>query len=251
MEEDEIWNPTQRLYNLLESTRKLSKNERNQHRKIREVWGEVFEVDPGDTIAIYYNLTLLSQALDWTKAEIDKTILKRKQIYTRNLGRVHKALNIGNLDSSWQAIEQQLTEETMADLLHCADRLAESESEADLSAEELSGLLSELDALTELFSEADLDDELRIAILDLLETSRQMLADYRIRGSDALKDIIELSLGKLMTKRTKLAESKKNEKIGKLLAWLKKIDGFYSRLRKYGPLLQGASQALLETTKDG
>lgn len=251
MEENDIWNPTQRLYDLLEKTKEFAKVKNNQYQVIREVWASVFGVDSTDTIAIFYNLTLLSQSLDWTKAELDKVSLRRKEIYTRNLSRVHNALNLGNLDTTWNTVENLLNDETMADLLHCADRLAESSSETELNEEELDNLNGELDSLTKLFHESDLDSDLRIAILDLLETSRQMLAEYRIRGSEVLKNIIELSLGKLMTKRTELSEASKDTKINKLFSWLKKVDGIYGRLGKYAPLLQGASQALLAKIQDG
>lgn len=238
---DESQNPTQRLYDMLV----LAKSKATTG-SIREVWAQVFGVDRKDTMAIFYNIFLLYQAFDWTERQVEKAGFKRKEIYTRNFKKIRNALSMGNIDQNGGPLGQMLTDETMADLLHCADRLSDIESESLLNTAELQELVSEVDGLFRLFEAAEIDGELKTAILDLLETARQLLADYRIRGSAAIKEIIELALGKLMTKRAAFAKEKQNSAVKTFVQWLLKLDKLYDKLTKYGPLLQGASRLLLE-----
>ncbi len=235
---EEIWNPTRRLYEALVKAKMYGRTmEPSGHRQtIRKVLGSVFEVNPNHTFEIYRGLRSLSEALDWTTAKIEESLIKQKANYTRNLPIIQQSLEIGNINDSWESFERQLTDEAMADLLHAATRLSEIHAEVALTKQELEELNSELQELINLFDGADIDANLRIAILDLLATSSEILSEYKIRGGDALKKIVELALGRLFTKH---ADFKKADPayIKKLLSWLSKLDNFYGRLGKYAPLL--------------
>jgi hypothetical protein len=65
--DDEVHNPAQRLYDMLS----LAKSKATTG-SIREVWAQVFGIDPKDTMAIFYNLFLLSQSFDWTERQVGK-----------------------------------------------------------------------------------------------------------------------------------------------------------------------------------
>lgn len=246
-DQDEIWNPARRLYEMLKNARTRGKmrDTHNSEPTIRMVFAAMFEVPPTSTIEIYKGFALLSEALDWTENQIAAASLKQKGNYTRNLPSFRLALEIGNINESWERFNQQISEEAMADLLHAATRLAEADAEVSLSKEELVALSKELDELIELFHDADIDTELRKSILDLLLASREILGEYRIRGGEALKKIIELATGRLLTKRSQFDEENK-EILKKLVEWLKKLDGLYGRLGKYGKLLPYASQLFLD-----
>ena len=62
--DERINNPTQRLYDLLS----LAKSKAGTG-AVREIWAQIFGVNPNDTIAIFYNLVLLYQAFQWTERQ--------------------------------------------------------------------------------------------------------------------------------------------------------------------------------------
>jgi hypothetical protein len=243
---EEIWNPTRRLYEALMKAKKhgSTMQSNGQHRRIRNVLGQVFGFNPDHTFEIYSGLRALSDALYWTEAKIEESTIKQKGNYTRNFSAVRQSLEIGNIDNNWEAFGRQLTDEAMADLLHAATRLSETHAEVELTIEELGELTSELQSLIDMFHAADIDSELRIAILDLLAAASEVLSEYKIRGGDSLKKIIELTIGRLVTKQSALKQSDP-ELISKLLDWLKKLDDLYGKLGKYAPLLPKAVGLLL------
>lgn len=243
---EEIWNPTRRLYEVLATAKKHGRTmEPSGHRQpIRKVLAGVLGVNPNRTFEIYRGLQCLSEALDWTETKIDESSIKQKEHYTRNLPAFRQALEIGNINDSWEVFERQLSDEAMADLLHAATRLSEIYAEGSLSKQELEELNNELQELINLFHEADIDSELRIVLLDLLATSSEILSEYRIRGGDALKKIVELALGRLFTKQESFKKAD-HAHIKKFLNWLSKLDKLYGKLGKYAPLLPNAAGMLL------
>lgn len=240
MNDDEIWNPTRRLYEILAKAKQHGQTMEpsGHYPPVRKVIAHVFEINPEDTISVYRCLGLLSDALIWTSNQIENSDIKQKSNYTRNLPTFRRAIENGNINNSWEVFRNDLSDEAMADLLHTASRLGEIHAEISLSKEELKELSDELAELIELFHNSEIDHELRIAILDLLVTAQGIIGEYRIRGGEALKKIIELALGKIMTKGVDLSKEQDPTVLQKLGAFLAKLDALYSRLGKYEPLLR-------------
>lgn len=238
-------NKAQRLCKILESTKAHAKKNGNQYNTINHVWAAVFEIEPTDTLLIYKKIGLLSENLDWTEQRIEASDIKRKEDNTRNLPRIRKALNHNNIAGPWQTIEAQLNEQTLTDLQHTANRLAELQPENEIPAEYLNELIGEIEALSQLLAESDLDQELREVLLDLLETARQIMSDYRIRGSDAIKDIIIQSVGQLNLKRDLCEKEIENPAFTRVMKMLKTMDTVYSKVTTYGPLLAKGGQFLI------
>lgn len=192
---------------------------------------------------------MLSQALDWTERQIETLPIKRKSNLTRHFDEFRQALGWGNLNDTWDSIDALLSVEAMTDLGHAADRLLEFHGESDLRKEELADLSAELEELIEIFHSAEIDEDLRRAMLDLLMTAKSLLSEYRIRGGEALKKIIELTIGGLVTKRSQLDKIDLTP-FKKLWSWLDKIDGVYGRLGKYARLLPPAAGWFLGSSSD-
>jgi len=245
--ENDEGNKAQRLFKILEATKAEARNKKkpNQYNTINQVWASVFDIDPTDTLLIYKKIGLLSNSLEWAEQQIEASDIKRKESHTRNLPRIHKALNQNNIAASWQTIEAQLTEQTLTDLQHTADRLAELLPENEITSEYLNELMGEIEALSQLLAESELDPDLREVLLDLLETARQMMSDYRIRGSDAIKEIIIRSVGQLNLKRELCEKEIKNPDFAKFIKMLKTMDTVYSKVTQYGPLLKAGGQCLI------
>jgi len=237
--ENDEGNKAQRLFKILEATKAEARNKKktNQYNTINQVWADVFKIDPSDTLLIYKKISLLSENLDWTEQQIEASDIKRKDSHTRNLPSIHKALNQNNISAPWQVIETLLDDQTLTDLQHTAERLAELQPENEIPTEYLNELIGEIEALSQLLAETELDPELRDVLLDLLETARQIMADYRIRGSDAIKEIIIRSVGQLNLKRDLCEKERKNPDLIRFLGVLDKMDKLYGRAGKYKPLL--------------
>lgn len=251
IESEDTWNPTRRLHELLTAAKQRG-NTRDQggnYPAIRTVLGHALKVDASETLLIYERIKMMSEALDWTEFQIEKLPIRRKSNLTRHFPEFRNALNAGNLNASWETFDGHLSVEGMTDLGHAADRLLEYHGESDLEKEELEQLCAELEELIEIFHSSEIDTDLRIAMLDLLNTAKFLLSEYRIRGGDALKKIIELTIGGLVTRRSQL-EKANSDPFKKLWSWLNKIDGVYGRLGKYARLLPPAAGWLLGNSID-
>ena len=116
-------------------------------------------------------------------------------------------------------------------------RIGESYSELELEEEDLAKLVIELDELFELVKEGTFDPQLGELSMEIIESLRHAVSNYRIRGIEAFKEALEQSLGKLFLHIKKRDQPAPEAQLKRLWAIFVMVEGFVARAISYGPLL--------------
>src|SRR5204863_3937544 len=145
-----------------------------------------------------------------------------------------------NLHVQWGRISGHFSTEALADLEHCADRLADDFPEIEIPPDEVKGLREEVDSFFEAVRSANIDAEFKIVLLDLIETIRQKIAAYEIRGAAAFRESLEASAGKIVFNSKSFEEPVNRAWKDRLVHVLKLVDACYAKAIKYRPLLEQA-----------
>ncbi|MBF6238245.1 hypothetical protein IU474_14390 [Nocardia otitidiscaviarum] len=101
-----------------------------------------------------------------------------------------------NLQVPLQNVTNQYTDEDVARLRFCSSVLSRAKLEARVTEEQLHQLAQQVDELhMEVVEATAVPLELRTFLLEQLDRVRIALREYRIRGAEALRDVIERVVG--------------------------------------------------------
>jgi hypothetical protein len=118
------FNPAERLYIILE---KASRKESNI--TIKQVWTEVFAVDPTDSKGLFLCIADLIELVNEAKEQLKKYEDTNNRLYLESFTNIDKVLSITNLNSDWGAPKNILNDTTMLGLQHCSLALSRKQSE--------------------------------------------------------------------------------------------------------------------------
>lgn len=218
---------------------------RGDQRPVREVLGRVFSLDQEDYVALRRGLVAIDELFQTTE-EIVKAIPKiDHRRFLRHFSAQRKGFANLHLDNNSKSGFSFITEAAVEAIDLCAARLAEEFPEDELTSEELSELGAKIEELFGFVEAGDFEPELREVALDLLETLRRGVAEYRIRGIDGLKRGLEESLGKLLLYYKRQSGNVPEEEFGRLWALVVKVETVISRVLTYGPYLTESFQRML------
>lgn len=234
-------NPARRLHALLSRAQP-----RKQGEKARDLLAPLFGVDPHDHVALRRGLILVDDLFQETIERITSLEGVDHDTFLRHIPKMREGLANLHLDSSAQSsLSQILNPIAVGALELCAARLGEAYKEHVISGEDLEGLSTEIDTLFDYIDKAQLDPQLRSICLDLVETLRRAVVEYRIRGVAGLENALEESLGKLM--RYYLRHEGDVEKTPFRQVWqvLRRVEGLIARGLTYGPYLPETFQLMI------
>lgn len=230
---DDSTNPARRLYRLLSRARLVS-----DEKKAREVLAPVFGVKPEDSVALRRGLLLIDDLFQATVDQVSALEGVDHGRFLRHIPRMRGGLANLNLDSLAKGpLLTALDPVALENLDLCAARLGEAVKEAELTADDLRTLEKELSELFDYVETADIDNELRLVALDLIQTLRQSLLEYRIRGADGLRAALEESVGKLTLYYLRSKGEVDPKPVNRIWRVIVTVEGLVARALTYGPYL--------------
>lgn len=218
---------------------------RGDQRSVREVLGRVFSLDQQDYVALRRGLVAVDQLFQSTEEAVKAIPGVDYQRFLRHFPAQRRGFAKLHLDNNSKSGFSFITEAAVEAMDLCAARLAEEFPEGELTSEELSELANRIEEVFAFVDSSHFEPELREVALDLLETLRQGVAEYRIRGIDGLRSALEESLGKLMLYYKRQSGNVPDEEFGRLWALVVRVETVVSRVFTYGPFLTEAFQKML------
>ena len=189
-------NSALRLHRILLALRAAARD----GRPIRDVLGEVFDLDPADDLALRRRLLAVDELFAQSEAAITSIPGLDRPRYLRYFPAARKGLLASRLDQDsrrYVPFQEALSDIVLQSVEFCGLRIAEEFPELVLPGDDLAELEARLTALFAHTARADLDPQLRTVSLDILQSLRAAVADYRIHGAQGLQEAVERAVGKL------------------------------------------------------
>ncbi len=191
-------NPAGRLHEI------LSKAKKSPSGTAFSLWSGVFEVTVESTRArnplqaeLEAQIEVISRIFQFKKLiEDTEESLHRidglSEKYFRPFDRIRPLVkqSIGFMNADLSGMLGQITEGDMTVLEFCSERLEGLHSESLVDEKELQSILEDVTTLFDEVKISELDVELKTFILDGLESIRRGIYEFRIRGSQRLKEAI-------------------------------------------------------------
>jgi hypothetical protein len=193
--------PAGRLYDILNEAR--GKPEGDSSRK---VWASVFSVPEKDTGTILRMLAELIQLAHETKTRIESLDDIDQNLYLRPFNKIERLLSQINLDAGWKHWKTQIDEPTIYGLQFCSDKLNRVTNYTKIENTEIDEIKKSLSELTDLVLKSDLDPFLKQLLVRNLESLRQSLIAYKLKGIDGIQQEIELNLGSIVLHKEEIRE---------------------------------------------
>lgn len=181
-------NAAGRLYTLLNRLRSTGKNTAIQH-----AWAEIFGVDKDDLDQI---IILNAEIVKLTE-ETKNLILKQDvnhDLYLKPFIKIQRvfALSLGH---QVQNALEFLDEATMVGLEHCAELLSRTAMENQIEESVLNDLLNEIARLEKSILESTISVELKALLLDSLLEIKKAILYYRIHGAKGIEKAVKNTFG--------------------------------------------------------
>lgn len=203
-------NSAGRLYNIFSEA--MTKH---QNWKARQVWGEIFDVDPDETGVILSKVANMINVIEETKNHFASIEGINNDIYIEPFDTLQKALSTVNFETNWSTFRNQISGSTLTALKFCADYLKGSSTEQVIEQEELNNLREEVETILHQVIDSDLPKELRFIIIDNLEGIRKAILDYQLLGAEGLKRELKYNIGSFYLHSKEFEKEKDNGKIKK------------------------------------
>lgn len=221
-------NPTGRLYEILMDAHGKPSANRNK-KKIREIWAEVFDLDPSDTHSLLVRISALIDLTQRAKDSVQKLQGVNQEIYLEPFENIENALSLINFNAAWENFDRHLTEGTLVALNFCADTSAnQSPLEKVIAKKKLEELLAEVNALLESVLDSDLSPDLKRVIIFNLEGVRKAILDYRIYGIEGLRQVFEQNLGSMYVNKEQFTEVKEEPEVQKYFTIISRVGSLIS-----------------------
>ncbi len=236
---DRMTNSALRLHRLLLALRAACR----EGRPIRDALGEVFDLDPADDLAIRRKLVLLDDLFAQSQAAIAAIPGLDPPRYLRHFPAARKGLLSARLDQDsrrYPPFQEGLSDIVLQSVEFCGLRIAEELPELILPPDDLAELEARLNSLFAFSARAELDPALRSVSLDILQSLRAAVADYRIHGARGLEEAVERAVGKLTVHylRVKKQGGALNlDHLDRLLEIILKVEALLAKAHVYLPAL--------------
>lgn len=195
-------------------------------------WGRVFEIEligrnteqinnPNEQhpITFHYKVQMeilhrlfeLNHLITEIEEKIKQVAESDYELYLNPFSRIRTTISPTRLTDNFSSILSEVTEGDMVTIRFCSQLLSKNFPEKSADEASLKELIIEIQDLYERINNSDLSYELKEILLDLLETMRQAIHEYRIRGISRLKEGIAEVLGKLILSQDLVKHSKSKE----------------------------------------
>lgn len=223
-------NPAGRLHEILTQAR----NQGNMATIL--MWAKVLGADPENKTEIIRRISHLQELADDVKEKISKVAGLNTQLYLSRFPDIENVVKATNYDAAWDNYKPQLNEAAMLNLAHCAEALSRYD-EDPIDETELTELLKSIDELSEKLRKSPVGESLKAVIIDLLETIRRSIGEYRIRGAEGMRRELTYCVGAFVQNHTLFKTEDAKEEIGmfgKIMSKLNMLINFALKLKELG-----------------
>ena len=213
-------NPAGRLHALLTAAKKHDTNQNGLF-----IWGQVFgyRVDFSKEalsaeveIEVTQKILQTRQLVEEAEAAIRAIEGPNQEIFLRPFPRIREAFRINIIGkASYRGLLNHISEGDMTVLEICSGELSRLHAEDVIEQGQLEQLLEDINALFDQIQQSSLPDILRIFLLDLLESMRRAIQEYRIRGARRLKEELEKIVGALVVNGSEIEKAKDAEEVSR------------------------------------
>jgi hypothetical protein len=136
--------------------------------------------------------------------------------------------------------QEGLSDIVLQSVEFCGLRIAEELPELLLPPDDLAELEARLNALFAFTARAELDPALRAVSLDILQSLRAAVADYRIHGASGLEEAVERAVGKLTVHYLRVKKqggALDLDHVDRLLDVILKVEALLAKAQVYLPAL--------------
>jgi hypothetical protein len=194
--------------------------------KVRKVWADIFGIKEDDTGTILRMLADLIQLTYKTKSQIKNLEHIDHALYLKPFVKIETMLSSINLEAQWQSWQQQIDEPTIYGLQFCSDRLNRETNFTTLKNSDLEQIKKAIEELSNSVSDSNLETPLKLLLIRNLESLRQALIAYKIKGIDGIETELELNMGSLFLNKDKIvASADKQESKSFFQKYFKFLDG--------------------------
>jgi hypothetical protein len=232
-------NPAGRLYTL-----QLGVKSQPPNSQMRTAWAAALGLPDSDVISIYSNLVRLNDSL----SDIEKDIGLQDvdtEIYLQHLPKLRQLLSLSNLDVTLASQIGLLNEGVLMTLQFCSERLSKTCPEKVPSEQEMFDLVQDISDLAAKLEKSDINKILKITLSELLESMRQAIAEYRIRGGRGLRQELFYVLERLQRTIPLLNENKDVAEVKSFWGIVEKYDTLTSICVNAPAVIAGTRTALL------
>lgn len=237
-------NAAARVYRILLELKSLPNNT-----PMLEAWAKVFGVDPTNATTVYSNLVRLTDTL----AEVERDIRLQDvdhDIFLQYFPKIRSLLSHPSLQVHLNQHAPLLREEVLTTLQFCSEKLSKAAPEGTVSKEDLGAINEQIDHLAESLVGSDLNNQLKAVLLDLVESMRQAIAEFRVRGPRGLRQELFYILERLQRALPLLEQNKDAPEVRSLWNVLAKFDTVTS-LAVNAPTIITGFQKMLQGTPLG
>ncbi len=169
------------------------------NKQVLEAWGETFRISHPNhaTKALVVSECLNAIRLESLILQEQTAGLVRQEIIESHVGKIHEAISPMLLPSTWSAVKQYLTADTLLMLDLCSDMLPNEETQ--VSQEDLDNILIQVEELEASLVASTLPYRLKSIIQHHIKRIKIAIAVYPVSGVKALKSALHEALGDVVS----------------------------------------------------
>lgn len=237
-------NPAGRLHIILSKAAGLNKGGSNDLRL-----AELFEI-PGERseearLEVFHRLIELLKLVDETTEALNNIKTPDLKLYLRPFPHIRQTILgiMGHLYGNWDSYRQNIAGIDFGALEFCSTKLSEYPTEQPIQQADFDVILKDVQDLFDDVNREGMPPDLRLFILDLVESIRRAIAEYRIRGAERLREELGEIIGAIYI-NYHIVEAVENKpqitKVWKIFNTLKEWVGFANAAKPLAePFIKG------------
>lgn len=161
------------------------------------VWARVLHLRSSNRLDVFRGVLSVAELVNEVESVVQRHGGHATPLYVRALDQVRNILASG-VDIHRSNLNNILKAEVVNDLEHCQAMFYGVDPEVMAPNERLESIKRHVEELFQEVANSNFPDELRNKLLDLLETIRQQISQFEIRGVTALHECLRQALARLM-----------------------------------------------------
>ena len=214
-------NPAGRLYTVFLNAKRLQPPDSTN---VLEVYADALSMQAGHIIDPFDGIHQMRQLVRETRDGIEVLDVDHEP-YSATLAMVEAALDSRTmLGETWKRHNDRLSEALMLTLQFVSGALSKSRGEALVESKVLSELQADIESISEKILQSNLPNDLREFFVDSLQRIRTAILEYRLRGPQAVRSVVDSTFGAAFRHREEIDAERDNPVVRGFFAVFKKAE---------------------------
>lgn len=223
----------------------------SREKSLRQAWAEVFSVNASNTADLFHLLFQVSTQVAEIRSQLLTISAFDPAIVCSPLADMENFICFPNIDTQVGSMAGFYNDKAQMALTLASSYYTTQGIYVNISDDDLKEITDQIEATFRFISESDIDSRLKETLLDLIETVRRAIAEFRIRGNSSLQDVLDYSLGKLL-RLSRQSDATPQAKVGftnllNLLAVIDKALAIAQKMEPYLPMVTSVISTLSST----